>query len=408
MGRDALSIGYLPLCDAAPLVIAKEEGVFEGLDLDVTLRQGKSWAHIRDQVAFGDLDAAQMLSPMVVASALGLTPTKVSFATALGLNLNGNAITVSNALYKEMQDVDPWAFDARPVTAAPLQDIAKRRRERGQTPVTFAMVYPFSSHNYLLRYWLAESGLHPDRDVRIIVVPPPDMVRLCESESIDGYCVGEPWNTLAVHRGIGHQIVAGAEIWPAAPEKVLGVRRNWLDDHEDIYLRLVRALIRAAKILEDAEAQDRAVSYLAKDAYIGLDERHLQRSLGSAAQKQLRPMFDGSIAGFPWHSKAAWLAAQMVRWGQASWTADVVDAIASSFRTDLFRVAAEAEGIRFPLVDHITEGAHDEPWPLDQASASIAMPADRFMDRRSFSASDAEAYVESFDVRVVRGRAPQS
>ena len=404
MAADRLDIGFVPLCDAAPLVIAKEEGLFEEYGLDVTLRRGRSWAHVRDQLAFGDLDAAHMLAPMVVASALGLTPTRVSFATALGLNLNGNGITVSNALYKEMQDVDPWAFDARPVTAASLKEIAKRRQDRGQTPVTFAMVYPFSTHNYLLRYWLAASGLHPDKDVRLIVVPPPDMVQLCESESIDGYCVGEPWNTLAVHRGIGHQIVGGSEIWPAAPEKVMGVRRNWLDDHEEVYLRLIRSLMKAAQVLESAEVQDRAATYLAREDYIGIDVRHLQRALGSSAHKQLRATFDASVAGFPWHSKAAWLASQMVRWGQASWTTEFEQSLASSFRTDLFRAAAAEEGIRYPLVDRVVEGAHDESWPLDEASASVAMPGDRFMDRRSFDMTDREAYVDGFDIANQRAQ----
>ncbi len=404
MGLDALTIGFIPLCDAAPLAVAKEEGLFEELDLDVTLSKGHSWAHIRDQLAFGDLDAAHMLSPMVVASALGLSPVRVSFATAFGLNLNGNGITVSNALYKDMQDVDPWAFDARPVTAESLKVIAERRRAAGQAPITFAMVYPFSSHNYLLRYWLAASGLHPDKDVRLIVVPPPDMVRLCESESIDGFCVGEPWNTLAFHRGIGHQIVAGSEIWAAAPEKVIGVRRDWMDDNQDVHERLVRALMRAVKRLQTDDGKDQAAEYLSAERYIGLDKRHISRALGSRAHKPLASFFDPSIAGFPWHSKAAWTAMQMVRWGQLPQSTDIDAALSSSFRTDLFRQAAEAENVRYPLVDSVIEGAHDEPWPLDEASTPIAMPHDRMMDRVSFDPQSMDNYVDRFPINGLRKR----
>ncbi|MEM6914271.1 MAG: CmpA/NrtA family ABC transporter substrate-binding protein [Pseudomonadota bacterium] len=297
-----------------------------------------------------------------------------------------------------------FSFDARPVTAESLSVIAERRRSAGQSPITFAMVYPFSSHNYLLRYWLAASGLHPDKDVRLIVVPPPDMVRLCESESIDGFCVGEPWNTLAVHRGIGHQIVAGSEIWPAAPEKVLGLRRDWMDDHQDVHHRLVCALMRAVRRLQSDEGKDEAVGYLSEDRYIGLDPRHISRALGSRAHKPLSSLFDPSIAGFPWHSKAAWIAMQMVRWGQLHQSTDIDVALASSFRTDLFRQAAKAENVRYPLVDSVVEGAHDEPWPLDQASIPMAMPQDRMMDRVSFDVDAMDHYVDQFPINGLRKR----
>ncbi|MEM8799978.1 MAG: CmpA/NrtA family ABC transporter substrate-binding protein [Pseudomonadota bacterium] len=384
MPADALTIGFIPLCDAAPLAVAQEEGHFHDLGLDVTLKRERSWAAIRDNLAYGTLDAAHLLSPIVVASMLGVTATKTQFATAIGFNLNGNAITVSNDLYAEMREIDPWAFDARPVKARTLAEVARRRREAGSPPITFAMVFPYSSHNYLLRYWLSAWGVEPDKDIRIIVVPPPDMVDLCAAGDIDGFCVGEPWSTLAVHRGVGHQIVSGAEIWPAAPEKVLGVRAEWIEANNDVHQRLIRAIMRALNALKTDEGKDRAIDYLSSGKYIGLDKRDLSRSLGSAAEAGLAALFDPTVAGFPWHSKAGWTAHQMQRWKQADLAHLSAEGLQKAFRTDLYREAAKREGLRYPLVDSVIEGANSESWPLDNASTPIAMPADRFIDGRTF------------------------
>ncbi len=291
-------------------------GLFEAFGLDVTLSREHSWARIRDKLAIGDLDAAHLLSPMVVASALGLSPMPDPLATAFAFNLNGNGITVSNAIYNQMKALDPDAFSQRPVSAETLRYIARDRLENGRPPLTLAMVYPFSSHNYLLRYWLGAAGLHPDRDVRLVVVPPPDMVRLCEAESIDGFCVGEPWNTLAQHTGVGHRIIAGPDIWPAAPEKVLGAKASWISENAETHLLLVRALMQANRRLMTNEGRTHAARLLAGENYIGIDEAHIAPSLTGSEGASWCSLYDPSVASFPWHSKAMWTALQMVRWGQ--------------------------------------------------------------------------------------------
>ncbi|ADM10752.1 nitrate transporter, putative [Parvularcula bermudensis HTCC2503] len=402
MAKNTMTIGFIPLSDAAPLVLAKEEGLFDAFDIDVTLSKEHSWARVRDKLAIGDLDAAHMLSPMVIASALKLEPGCEPFATALGLNLNGNGITVSNSLYEEMLDVQPDTPNMQPVPAEALRTIAARRLHRGKSPITLAMVYPFSTHNYLLRYWLAASGLHPDRDVRLIVAPPPDMARLCEAESIDGFCVGEPWNSVAVHRGVGRRILAGAEVWAAAPEKVLGVRRSWLAENEEVYLRLVRAVLRALKRLGTEEGRQAAIRYLAREPYLGIGEDDIAPSFATGPAPVMASTFDPSVAGYPWHSKAHWLAMQMIRWGQITRPVDVASAVRESYRADLFGNVAREEGIPTPGSPHIIEGAHADDWVLGSGSSAISMPVDRFIDGSQFDSAAPLPYLEQFTRHSLR------
>lgn len=402
MGSRAVRIGFIPLSDAAPLVIAKHEGLFDEFGLDVTLSREHSWARIRDKLAIGELDAAHLLSPMVVASALGLSPMPAPLATAFAFNLNGNGITVSNAIYREMQAHDPAAFRQRPVSAEALRFIALDRLEKGRPPLTLAMVYPFSSHNYLLRYWLGAAGLHPDRDVRLVVVPPPDMVRLCEAESIDGFCVGEPWNTLAQHTGVGHRIVAGPDIWPAAPEKVLGAKASWINENADTHLALVRALMRANRVLMTPDGRARAARLLAGDNYIGINEAHISPSLTGSEGEEWCSLYDPSFASFPWHSKAMWTALQMVRWGQLTRTTDLDGAVRSAFRTDIFREAAAHEGLPAPMADAAMEGAHDQPRQAEASSGAIILPPDRIMDAKPFNPALPGHYLEQFFRHSIR------
>ena len=404
MASRKVRIGFIPLSDAAPLAIARHEGLFEELGLEVTLSREHSWARIRDKLAIGDLDAAHLLSPMVVASALGLSPMPDPLATAFAFNLNGNAITVSNALFRSMQDHDPDAFAQRPVSAETLRYIAMDRLEKGQPPLTLAMVYPFSSHNYLLRYWLGAAGLHPDRDVRLIVVPPPDMVRLCEAESIDGFCVGEPWNTLAAHTGIGHRIVAGSDIWPAAPEKVLGAKASWIRDNPETHLLLVRALLRANQRLMTDEGRRTAASLLSDEQYIGIDTSHIAPSLTGSEGPEWCSLYDPAFATFPWHSKAMWTALQMVRWGQLTEATGIEAAVQGSFRTDIYRKAAALENIPAPLVDSLLEGGSRQVRELPGQDGPITLPPDPIMDGKSLNPALPDRYLEQFFRHSIRVR----
>ncbi|WOI52197.1 CmpA/NrtA family ABC transporter substrate-binding protein [Parvularcula sp. LCG005] len=392
---DKIRLGFIPLSDASPLVLAKEMGLFADEGLDVELRKERSWALIRDKVAYGELDGAHMLAPMVVASAFGLAPIPTSFATGFAFNLNGNGITVSNRLYEEISRLRPFE-PGRPPTAEGLRMVASERFRAGKPPLTLAMVYPFSAHNYLLRYWLADAGLHPDRDVRLIVVPPPEMVRACEAGEIDGYCVGEPWNTVAVDRGVGRQILFGRDIWSAAPEKVLGVRRDWLDEHHDTHQALLRALLKAVQLLKTSDGQRAAAELLALPEYVAQPAELILPSLsGNAVQPTSGEriavpdytVYDAGTASFPWLSKAAWLAVQMVRWGQLKSAGDVLTTLRPAFRTDLFRLAANALNIAVPDQDIQVEGGTE---------------TNRLLDRSVFHSASPMIYLEQFARHSVR------
>ena len=208
----ALKIGFARLSDCAPIVVAKERGEYKAASLDVTLQRFGSWAAMRDALATGAIDAAHMLSPMVVASAAGLAPFAEKLTTSLVLNLNGNAITVSRAVFKEIQTRSPDLLNSRPLSAAALKPLIAARQARGEPPLTFAHVYLHSMHAYELKYWLAAGGVNPITDVRLVVIPPERMVNALTVGEIDGCCVGEPWNNAAVVAGVGHTLINSVDI----------------------------------------------------------------------------------------------------------------------------------------------------------------------------------------------------
>ena len=245
--KSSLDLGFIPLTDCAPLVVALEFGIFARYVLDVTLSREPSWANIRDKVSFGLLDGAQMLAGMPLSCSLGAEAIHKPMVVAMALNLNGNAITVSNAIYERLLAMDSGLMANRPVSAAALKRLTDQDRQLGRPPLRFAMVYPSSSHNYLLRYWLASAGIDPDRDISLDVIPPPLMADCLHQGQIDGYCVGEPWNTVAVERGIGTIVVSSSEIWNNHPEKVFGVTRAWAESHPKTLQAIVMALIEACR-----------------------------------------------------------------------------------------------------------------------------------------------------------------
>ena len=210
-------------------MFAKERGYFSRHGLEVELSREVSWATVRDKVATGALDAAQMLAPMPFASTLGLGGLALPICTGLSLDLDGNAITVSEALYRRLADADPEALIGRPLHATALRAVIEQDREAGRPPLRFGIVFPYSTHDLELRYWLASAGIDPERDVSLRVVAPPFMVQRLEEGHLDGYCVGEPWNALAAGRRSGRTLVTKHEIWNHSPEKVLGVSEEWLD-----------------------------------------------------------------------------------------------------------------------------------------------------------------------------------
>lgn len=341
-----LRVGFIPLVDASPLIAAHEKGfaAAEGLSLDLV--RESSWANIRDRVTLGHFDAAHMLAPMTIAATLGIGHLKAPIVTPFVLNLDGNSVAVTTGLARAMQ-AEPGGgdlFDPAATARALARVVAARAREGGTAP-TLAMVYPFSSHNYELRYWLAAGGIDPDRDVRLVVVPPPFMVDAMRAGQVEGFCVGAPWPSLAVASGLGHIVATRAAIWPHRPEKVVGMREAWAERHPGELAALIRALDRAAAWCDAPENAGELAEILARPSYLGVAAEIIARSLTGriVAEPGAEPVpvtdyirFHRHGANRPRVADALWFATQMVRWGQCADAEAAFTAARRSFRPDLY------------------------------------------------------------------------
>src|SRR5215813_7254466 len=259
-----LRIGFIPLCDATALIVAVDKGFAAAEGLDVELVREVSWSNVRDKLNIGLFDAAHLLAPVAIASSLGLGHVKVPIAAPFDLGINGNAITVSPALHAAlMEEVDGDRFDPM-VTARALARVVAKRRKAGAEPLTFGMTFPFSTHNYQLRYWMAAAGVDPDEDVRLVVLPPPYMVDSLANGHVDAFCVGAPWNSVAVDLGIGHILHFVSDILVHAAEKVLAVRQNWSEKNPAVLAALIRSAARAAEFIEQPQTRAEAAKILAQ------------------------------------------------------------------------------------------------------------------------------------------------
>jgi len=385
--KPELALGFIPLTDCAPLVIAAEKRFFAREGLQVRLSREPSWANIRDKVAVGALDGAHMLGAMPIAATLGIDAIAKPMVTPINFNLNGDAITLSNAVADRLGGIAPGAA----LDPARLKALIDADRAAGRPKLVLAAVYAFSSHNYLLRYWLAAGGIDPDRDVKMVTVPPPQMVTQLAAGRIDGYCVGDPWNTRALMLGIGVIAARSRDIWNRHPEKVLGVTAAWAEAHPNTCRALVRALIGACAWLDENRAE--AAHILARPNYVGADEATIAAALVGSGDVTANHIFFAGAASFPWRSHALWYATQMVRWRQAR---DLATAAAAAERTcapDIYRAAAADLGIAAPTIDRKPEGAHAQAWTLADATAPIAMGADQFIDRRVFDPANLGGYL---------------
>jgi nitrate/nitrite transport system substrate-binding protein len=405
----ALRLGFIPLSDCAVLAVAESKGFFRRHEVDVVLRREISWANIRDKLAAGALDAAQMLAGMPLASAVGIDPVAAPTVTAFSLDLNGNAITVSNTLWARMMEADPDCMASRPVTAAALRRVIEEDRRRRQPPLRFAVVYPFATHNYELRYWLGAAGIDPDNDLRLSVVPPPAMVEALARGAIDGFCVGEPWNSLAVHRGLGCVVATKYEIWNNSPEKVLAVPRSFPERRPELHRALLRALLEAAAWTDVPENRPEVARILADVRYVGGSAGLLAGSLsgrlalgppGKAISLPDFHVFHRYAANFPWTSHGMWLLTQMLRWGQLTSPVDVLATARRVYRPDLYREAAHDLGIAAPEIDLKSEGEHASGWSLETSGGPIPMGSDRFFDGGVFHPGEVMAYLAGCGVRA--------
>jgi len=332
-----LRVGFVPLVDCAPLLMAQELGLFARYDLNVELQRQPGWATIRDKILYGDLDAAHALSVMPFAATLGLGSIRSECVTGLVLNLHGNAITLSRDLRQR------GVRDARTLRA-------EIERLRGSKTFTFGVVFQWSSHNFLLRSWLAAGGIDPDKDVHIVVVPPPAMFMNLKAGNLDGYCVGEPWNSVAVESGDGWCPAVSAQLAPGHAEKVLMVRRDFTEMRASEHLRLIAALLEACAFCEKPENREQVIETLSRPGYLNAPPPLLRRSIVGpfqfgADRTEMVPgfhRFAGDEANEPSIGKAQWILEHLLRLG-AIQDRTAIRTLASGavFRTDLYQQARQ-------------------------------------------------------------------
>jgi ABC-type nitrate/sulfonate/bicarbonate transport system substrate-binding protein len=340
--------GFIPLIDAAALIVAADRGFAAEEGLRLELAREVSWANVRDRLMLGQFDAAHMLAPLAIAATLGLDYAKVEMTAPLALGLNGNAVVVSTELHAALADAATGDLSDPAVTGAALARVVAARRKHGRDPLVFGMVFPFSSHNYQLRYWIAAAGIDPDRDVHLVVLPPPYMADALAKDQLHAFCVGAPWASVAVTQGLGHILHFGVDLFARCPEKVLAVRSSWAAANAGVMQRLVRACARAAAWCAMQENRAELVQILGAPERLGIEEETIARVLdgrlivtpdGVSRSHGRFFMFDGYAALRPDMRHALWLYAQMVRWRQVEHSEAAASAAMSVYRPDLFDAA---------------------------------------------------------------------
>jgi nitrate/nitrite transport system substrate-binding protein len=412
--KDELNFGFIKLTDMAPLAVAYELGFFEDEGLYVTLEPQANWKVLLDRVITGELDGAHMLAGQPLGATIGFG-TQAHIITAFSMDLNGNGITVSNEVWEAMKPNIPAGEDGypvHPIKADYLQPVVAAFRAEGR-PFNMGMVFPVSTHNYELRYWLAAGGIHPGfysptdisgqiaADVLLSVTPPPQMPATLEAGTIHGYCVGEPWNQQAVFKGIGVPVITDYEIWKNNPEKVFGVTREWADAHPNTHLAVVKALIRAAMWLDENDNANRgaAVEMLARSEYVGADEEVIANSMTGTFEYERgdkRPVPDFNVffryfATYPYYSDAVWYLTQMRRWGQIpeakpdAWYHEIAESV---YRPDIYLEAARL------LIDQGLASPGDFPFDTD----GYRGPQPEFIDEIVFDGRKPTDYLEQFAI----------
>lgn len=416
--KEDLKFGFIKLTDMAPLAIAYEKGFFEDEGLYVSLEAQANWKVLLDGVIDGQLDGAHMLAGQPLGATIGFG-TKADIITAFSMDLNGNAITVSNDIWEQMKPNVATGEDGKPVhpiSASALKPVVDKYKNEGK-PFNMGMVFPVSTHNYELRYWLAAGGIHPGfyapkkgdvsgkikADALLSVTPPPQMPSTMEAGTIYGYCVGEPWNQQAVFKGIGVPVITDYEIWKDNPEKVFGVSQEWADANPNTHIAVVKALIRAAEWLDANNLANRpeAVKILSQSNYVGADYDVIANSMTGTFEYEKgdkRDVPDFNVfykknATYPYYSDAIWYLTQMRRWGQIaepktdSWFMDMAKKV---YRPDIYAIAAK---------ELIAEGKVDaKDFPDFATETGFKAPQTEFIDGITYDGSKPNAYLEQFPI----------
>lgn len=413
--KDSLRLGFIKLTDMAPLAVAFEKGYFEDEGLSVQLEAQANWKVLLDRVINGELDGAHMLAGQPLGSTIGFG-TKADVVTAFSMDLNGNAITVSNDIWKQMKPKIPMkdGKPVHPIKADALKPVVEKFKSEGKS-FNMAMVFPVSTHNYELRYWLAAGGIKPgyyappqdtsgqlDADAMLSVTPPPQMPATLDAGTIVGYSVGEPWNQQAVFKGIGVPVISDYEIWKNNPEKVFGVSKEWADKNPKTHLAVVKALIRAAMWLDADNNKNRpeAVEMLSQKHYVGADYAVLANSMTGTFEYEKgdkRPLPDFNVffrhhATYPFYSDAIWYLTQMRRWGQINEEksdAWFIETAKKVYRPDIYMAAAK---------ELIAEGkAKASDFPGEKETGFKAPNAD-FIDGIEFDGAKPNEYLTKFPI----------
>lgn len=414
--KDELTFGFIKLTDMAPLAIAYEKGFFEDEGLFVTIEAQANWKVLLDGVIDGQLDGAHMLAGQPIAATIGYG-TEAHIITPFSMDLNGNAITVSNDIWDQMKPNVPLMDDGRPqhpISAAALAPVVEDYKDRGE-PFNMGMVFPVSTHNYEIRYWLAAGGLEPgyyspddvsgtiNADVFLSVTPPPQMPSTMEAGTINGYAVGEPWNQQAVFKGIGVPVITDYDMWKNNPEKTFGITKEFAEENPNTTLALTKALIRAAMWLDENNNANReeAVEILSRSEYVGADAEVIANSMTGFFEFEkgdVRPAPDFNVffrynATYPFYSDAVWYLTQMRRWGQIAepvtdeWFFEKAKEV---YRPDIYLAAARL------LVDDGMANEADFPWDSDGFKAPT--PADDIIDGIAYDGRAPNAYLDSLPI----------
>lgn len=417
--KPVLKFGFIKLTDMAPLAIAKEKGFFAEEGLNVTLEPQANWKVLLDGVIGGQLDGAHMLAGQPLAATIGYG-TKADLIAPLSLDLNGNAITLSNKVWNQIEPTLPKDADGKPthpISASALKPVIASFKAQGK-PFPMGMVFPVSTHNYELRYWLAAGGISPgyytpgdvggtvSADANLSVTPPPQMPATMEAGTIEGYCVGEPWNQAAVQKKIGVPVITDEQIWHKNPEKVFGLRKDFADKYPETTAALLRAIIKAQQWLDADNGANRpeAVKILAQSNYVGADEAVIGASMtgkftfapGDTRAAPDFNIFFRDYAGYPFYSDAIWYLTQMRRWGQISedktdqWYFDTAEAV---YRPDLYMTAAKS------LVDAGVIPAEALP-----ETDGFKAEQSGFIDGITYNGKQPNAYLAKFTIGLKAGQ----
>lgn len=398
MSLTPLRVGFLPLVDAALPILAREFGFAEAEGLELALVRDMSWATVCDRLLYGHSDAAHLIAPLAIATTLGLGRPATSLSVPFVLGLNGNAITLRPGLAAQV---------TVPGSPGDVAAIGRRLADvvRGSPRLRFGVVHRYSSHDYMLRYWLMGCGLDPNRDVEITTVAPPFAADALASGEVDGICVGEPWNSVAVERGVGVIVAVTSQIWRRGVEKVLAMTTRRMAAEPEVAQRLVRALYRAGVAFVDPARLGEIAAMLARPEYLDGSAELIGRAISDrirfaqGAEPVHVPDFmfqHREAANFPWVSQAAWLYAQMVLAGHVERRDEDYAAAQRVFRPDVYRAALRPLGVPLPGASSKLEGGIAGPTAVGTTQGRLILGADSFFDARSFDPDRLGEYLTGF------------